>query len=98
MRARASTPLPQATALLPLDAARGLLGEYVYDFYCCARCGRLITQPEMLRGLQRQDRIEICPCGGMKFTPAAVNIGVRWYHWLLPRVLGFAWLRWRGRA
>jgi hypothetical protein len=91
---------------LPLTDIRGsarahaVLGRRVYDFYRCGSCHRLITQPEMIRRLEAStgDDIRVCPCGGLKFFPAGPGAGLRWYHWLLPRVLVFAVQRWRGVA
>jgi hypothetical protein len=61
-----------------------------YDFYRCQRCYRLLTQLEVVAGLQvRQGRL--CPCGAMKISP--VNLQLR--DMVLPRVWAFAWIRFR---
>jgi hypothetical protein len=60
----------------------------------CGKCGRLITKLEMQRALQPKGHGEACPCGSRKYLP----VNLSWHHWLLPRVLRFAYLRLRGRA
>ncbi len=62
-----------------------------YDFYKCAKCGRLITHPESLDNTAKGS---VCPCGGLKFSP----INIRWFQYFLPRVIWFSLLRWRGWA
>ncbi len=37
---------------------------------------------------------KICPCGCRKYRPT----NMRWFHWFLPRVVHFAYLRIRGVA
>jgi hypothetical protein len=72
-----------------LKRAHRAIGEHVSDFYRCYRCYRLITLPQMVRALERQDQLAICPCGGAKFQTSHPL----WYEWALPRVLAFAWQR-----
>jgi hypothetical protein len=61
------------------------------DFFGCCHCGRLITKLEVKENLHTGT---LCPCGGKKFRSA----NMRWYHWFLPRVLRFAYLRVRKLA
>ena len=90
------------TAITASPTAQAVIGDHVYDFYRCQRCGRLITQLELIAALQRESGTpgagKICRCGGLKISPAAPNLGMAWYHWLLPRVLHFTYLRVRGLA
>lgn len=66
-----------------------VLGQCAYDFYRCQRCQRLVTAPQLARALQRTDKLEICPCGGLKISPT----NPLWWELFLPRVLSFAWTR-----
>lgn len=52
----------------------------------------MITQPELAVTLETG--VPPCSCGSMKIQPT----NLRWYHWLLPRVLKFAYQRLRGLA
>lgn len=67
------------------------LGEDDYDFYRCYKCGRLITRyEEMIAFTNKSEKPGcICPCGSPKYSAA----NPRWYEYLLPRVLYFAYLR-----
>lgn len=65
------------------------LGEESYDFYRCKRCTRLVTQPQMIRGLRNPAGADVCPCGGLQFSPTNPTPG----EYFLPRVLAFAWTR-----
>jgi len=71
-----------------------------YDFYRCYGCRRLITKLDEQAaqrgelGLRGEMLAIICPCGSTKYSPA----NMLWYHWLLPRVWKFAFLRARGLA
>lgn len=62
-----------------------------YDFYNCDKCGRLITKLDEMKAIARG---EVCKCGSRKYHPANMS----WYHWALPRVWVFAYLRLRGEA
>ena len=66
-------------------------GPDSYDFYRCSKCNRLLTRPEELAAFKTG---KLCPCGSMRYEPC----DMRWYHWLLPRVLKFVWERYHGRA
>jgi hypothetical protein len=57
-----------------------------YDFYRCNRCFRLITAREMRRALDAGGAVQVCPCGGAKFSPT----NPRWFEFLYPRVVRFA--------
>ncbi len=61
-----------------------------YDFYRCARCFKLITLPDEMVRLKTGGGI--CPCGSLRYSPA----NPKWWEYLLPRVVKFAWWRWRG--
>jgi DNA-directed RNA polymerase subunit RPC12/RpoP len=67
-----------------------------YDFYRCFKCGRLITKLEEKKAFdpESKNKGEICPCGSARYSPC----NLRWYHWFLPRVLNFAYLRYKGVA
>lgn len=67
-----------------------VLGACAYDFYRCQRCQRLVTAPQLARALQRTDKLEICPCGGLKISPTNP---LWWELCFLPRVWVFAWQR-----
>ncbi|RPJ54957.1 MAG: hypothetical protein EHM23_27685 [Acidobacteria bacterium] len=62
-----------------------------YDFYACDKCGRLIT---LLDERESRRTGVLCPCGSRKYRPTNMS----WYHWFLPRVWHFAYLRVRGIA
>jgi hypothetical protein len=66
-------------------------GIDTFDFYRCQRCSRLFTRTQELEAFRTG---KVCPCGGLKYIPA----WPAWYEWVLPRVLVFAYLRWRGEA
>jgi len=72
-----------------LDPLPGFTPARSYDFYRCVRCTRVVTQPQMQRGLSATKALRICPCGGLKFQPT----NPRWHEYFLPRVLAFAWTR-----
>ena len=78
--------LPEA---LPLD--QGVKYIPGPDFFSCQRCGRLITKLEMSRKLHTG---KVCPCHGMRYKAAYPN----WYHWFLPKIWHFAYLRFRKLA
>ena len=69
-----------------------LIGDQSFDFYACYKCGRLLTAIELVRALHRNG--QPCPCGCQKIMPA----DLRWWQWMYPRVLYFAFLRIRGIA
>ena len=69
--------------------AAEVIGERHFDFYRCDRCGRLCTQPEMMRALGREGTGHVCPCGGLKYRPT----NLRWFERSYPRVWTFAWQR-----
>jgi hypothetical protein len=63
-----------------------------YDFMRCGKCGRLMTKPEMQKALGLGSDGRACPCGSLKYLP----VNVRWFDWMRPRVLSFAYHRLRG--
>jgi DNA-directed RNA polymerase subunit RPC12/RpoP len=62
-----------------------------FDFYRCAKCQRLITRLDEVKSFSKGSRNPgaICPCGSPKYSPA----NPRWYEYLLPRVVMFAYYR-----
>ena len=72
------------------------LGESDFDFYRCYKCRRLITRVEEILFFMEGSKTlgKPCPCGSLKYSPA----WPRWYEFLLPRVLKFAYYRMRGYA
>lgn len=70
---------------LPSGYQSAALGSDTYDFYRCFRCHRLLTNPEVVAGLQVHP-VKICPCGALKFSPTDPH----WYEYVLPRVIRFA--------
>lgn len=75
--------------LASLQRAQRAIGEHVHDFYRCCRCQRLLPLPQMVRALEQQTQLAICPCGGVKFQTSHPL----WHEWVRPRVLAFAWQR-----
>lgn len=84
--------LPSAEQL----RAKAQVGAEDYDFYRCHKCNRLITRIEEIRAFTSgtDNYGHICPCGSEKYLPT----NLKWYEWLIPRVLQFAYFRIRGIA
>ena len=72
------------------------LGESDYDFYRCHSCKRLLTRLEEITAYSKESKFpgKICTCGATKYTPT----NLKWFEWVYPRVLLFAYYRIRGKA
>jgi hypothetical protein len=66
----------------------------MFDFMRCYDCGRLITKIEIDEALGVGGTGEICSCGSAKASPS----NPRFYEYLYPRVVYFAYQRLRGLA
>lgn len=72
------------------------VGEAVYDFYRCVACKKLITRPEELEFCDPASPRggQVCSCGYRRYSPT----NPRWFEFLYPRVVKFAFFRIMGLA
>lgn len=82
---------------MSVEEAAAEVQRDIFDFYCCHKCGRLITKLEeseaFTPGHKRAGTMCVA-CGSKEYRPA----NMRWFHWGLPRVWRFAYYRMRGMA